>query len=39
MATKEHDRMSIIEHLDELRRRIMISVIAIVVGVVIAFVE
>jgi len=39
MAAKEHDRMSIIEHLDELRKRIMISSIAIFAGVAIAFVE
>jgi sec-independent protein translocase protein TatC len=39
VAAKEHDRMSIIDHLDELRKRIMISTIAICVGVAIAFVE
>lgn len=39
MATQEQDRMSIVEHLDELRRRIMISVIAIGVGVAVAFIE
>jgi sec-independent protein translocase protein TatC len=39
VAEKEHDRMSVVEHLDELRKRIMISVIAICVGVAIAFIE
>jgi sec-independent protein translocase protein TatC len=38
VAKKEHERMSIVEHLDELRKRIMISVIAICVGVAIAFI-
>jgi len=38
VADKEHDRMSVVEHLDELRKRIMISVIAICVGVAIAFI-
>lgn len=39
MAAKEHDRMSIIEHLGELRKRIMISTIAIVLGVAVAFIK
>lgn len=39
MATKEHDRMSIIEHLGELRKRVAIASVAILLGMVIAFIE
>ncbi|MCJ7797841.1 MAG: twin-arginine translocase subunit TatC [Thermoleophilia bacterium] len=39
MTTTEHARMSIIEHLGELRRRIVISTIAICVAVAFAFIE
>jgi len=39
VTTTEHARMSIIEHLGELRKRIVISTIAICVGVAFAFIE
>lgn len=37
MTATERERMSVIEHLDELRRRIVVSVLAIAVGMVAAF--
>lgn len=39
MSATEHARMSIVEHLGELRKRIMISTIAIVLGVAFAFIK